>query len=285
MKTETTAIEGEVLDSMPAAQPGRPTSTALATQDNPYMNMALKALEMGKVDQLDKLLDLQMKWDAEQARKAFVAAMADFKVEAGGITIAKSKHVSFTTQKGKTEYDHAELHDITRALVPIMARHGISHSWVPQQEGAKLTITCVMTHRAGHSERTTLSAANDDSGGKNSIQSMASTKTYLERYSLLAATGMATGGELDNDGRDFGKEDPPQIVCITEDQLQILSDLMDAYVANQPKFMDWIRGATKDDGVKTLADIQSTHFDLVHDQLGRIRQQKIEENKAREPKA
>ena len=77
-------------------------ATAMVSTGNPYMDMASRAMELGQVDQLDKLLDLQMKWDAEQARKAFVSAMADFKAEAGGITIAKSKHVSFTTQKGKT---------------------------------------------------------------------------------------------------------------------------------------------------------------------------------------
>lgn len=263
-------MEGEVLDSMPAAQAG----TAMAPQqENPFQHMAMVAMEKGAVDQLDKLLDLQLKWDAEQARRAFVAAMAEFKAEAGGITIVKSKRVSFQTNKGKTEYDHAELHDITRALVPVLAKHGLSHSWSVTQGSNGITVDCIMSHRAGHSERVSMNAPPDDSGGKNSIQAIASTKTYLERYTFLASTGMATGGELDNDGRSAAP--PPEVTYITDEQQQILRDLIETYVNNVGKFMDWISsqvGWT----VNELADIPSTCYDRVHTQLGAIRRQKVE---------
>ena len=202
-------IEGEVLDSMPTVA-REPASTALAQQENPFQHMAMVAMEKGAVDQLDKLLDLQLKWDAEQARRAFVASMAEFKAEAGGITIAKSKNVKFKTSSGVTEYDHAELHDITRALVPVLAKHGLSHSWNVTQANAAITVECIMSHRAGHSERVSMTAPADASGGKNNIQAIASTKTYLERYTLLAATGMATGGELDDDGRSYAPEATPE---------------------------------------------------------------------------
>lgn len=281
MNTETTPIEGDVLDSMPATQPPANTGSALAPASNPFLPLVATALEKGMVDQLERLFEMQMKWDADLQRKAFVIGMVGFKTEAGGITIAKSKHVSFTTARGKTEYMHAELHDITRALVPVMARHGLSHRWVPEQTGKDIKITCVVTHRDGHSESVSLVAQADDSGGKNSIQSIASTKTYLERYTLLAATGIATGGEDDDDGRSFGQPEPPKLVCITVDQAAALNDLMDAYVVNKPKFMDWIRGATKDDGVQTMADLQDCHFDLVHNKLGEIRKAKTEANAAK----
>ena len=137
-------MEGEVLDSMPTAQ--QHTGTALAQAENPYMRMAEKALTTGSVDQLDRLLDLQIKWDAEQARRAYTAAMSAFKAEAGGITITKSKHVSFKTTKGTTAYDHAELHDITRALVPLLAKHGLSHRWDVAQTKDWITVRCIMSH-------------------------------------------------------------------------------------------------------------------------------------------
>lgn len=202
-------IEGEMLDSMPTVA-REPASMALAPQENPFQHMAMVAMEKGAVDQLDRLLDLQLKWDAEQARRAFVASMAEFKAEAGHITIAKSKSVRFKTNSGMTEYDHAELHDITRALVPVMAKHGLSHSWNVTQAGGAITVECIMSHRAGHSERVAMSAPADASGGKNNIQAIASTKTYLERYTLLAATGMATGGEMDDDGRSYSHDPQPE---------------------------------------------------------------------------
>ncbi|WP_080398455.1 ERF family protein [Burkholderia pseudomallei] len=51
----------------------------------------------------------------------------------------------------------------------------------------------------GHSKMVTMSGAPDNSGKKNAIQQAASTITYLQRYTLLAATGMSTKDD-DDDG-------------------------------------------------------------------------------------
>ena len=265
-------IEGEVLDSMPATT--QQQGTALVAAESPYMAMAMKAMELDKVDQLEKFMALHERWDAEQQRKAFVAAMSAFKGEAGGITIAKSKHVSFKTNTGKTEDDHAELHDITRALVPMMAKHGLSHRWIPSQEGKSITVACVISHRDGHSESVSLTAEPDSRGGQNSIQAIASTKTYLERYTLLAATGVATGGEMDDDGRSFGQT--AEVEYIDEEQQAVLRDLIEAYVTNVGKFMDWI-GSQVGYKIESLADIPTKCFDRVHTQLAAIRRQKMED--------
>ena len=60
-------------------------------------------------------------------------------------------------------------------------------------------MTCILTHDMGHSEETSLEGSADNSGSKNSIQAIGSSVTYLERYSLLAATGLAVKN-ADNDG-------------------------------------------------------------------------------------
>ena len=52
-------------------------------------------------------------------------------------------------------------------------------------------MTCVLSHRDGHFEETTLTAGRDDSGKKNAIQQVGSTITYLQRYTLKAALGLA----------------------------------------------------------------------------------------------
>ena len=48
-------------------------------------------------------------------------------------------------------------------------------------------MTCVVSHRLGHSEENTLTAGRDESGNKNNIQAVGSTITYLQRYTLKAA--------------------------------------------------------------------------------------------------
>lgn len=267
----TATEDSNVIDVVPTVIEHESKTTAMTVAESPYMAMAMKAMELDKVDQLEKFMALHERWDAEQQRKAFVAAMSSFKEEAGGITIAKSKLVNYKTSTGTTEYSHAELHDITRALVPLMAKHGLSHRWIVKQEAKAITVACVISHRDGHSESVSMTADPDNSGGKNSIQAIASTTSYLERYTLLAATGVATGGELDDDGRSFGQSE--EVEFITEEQQAILRDLIDAYVNNKDKFFDWISAQT---GYKTetLADIPASSFDRVHNQLGVIRKQK-----------
>ena len=76
----------------------------------------------------------------------------------------------------------------------------LSHRWNVHQDGSTITVTCYITHDMGHSVETSISAGADMSGGKNAIQAIASTITYLERYSLQAATGIAAL-EADDDGQ------------------------------------------------------------------------------------
>jgi len=145
-------------------------------------------------------MDMQMKWEANEARKAYHLAMAEFKKNPP--TIIKDKHVSFDTSKGRTEYDHATLGEVCEKIVAALAAHDFSHRWIPSKaDNGCMKVTCVLTHKLGYSEETELEAPHDQSGGKNNIQAMSSTVTYLERYSLLAAVGLATKEVKDDDGR------------------------------------------------------------------------------------
>ncbi len=165
------------------------------------------------LDRLERLMVLQERWEANEARKAFVEAMTNFKAEP--LEIFKRKQVGFVGKDGNfVGYKHAELSDVTDVVVPAMAKHGLSHRWdVKREAGGRIFVTCVVTHRLGHSESITLDGAPDDSGKKNSIQQQASTITYLQRYTLLAATGLSTKEQHDDDGAGGAEEDaPPQLV-------------------------------------------------------------------------
>jgi hypothetical protein len=149
------------------------------------------------LDRLEKLMDMQIKWEEREARKAYIADMAAFKLNPP--SIVKDSHVQFKTDKGVTSYWHASIGQVVEKIVAGLAEHGFSHRWVPERgEGGLMRITCVITHKLGHSESTVLEAGLDQSGGKNNIQAMISTKTYLERHSLLAATGLATKDMADD---------------------------------------------------------------------------------------
>lgn len=209
------------------------------------------AVEQGAdLDRLERLMDLQERWEANQARRAFVEAMAAFKAEP--LEILKRKTVSFTTRDGDTtSYTHAELSDVCDGVVPAMAKHGLSHAWNIQQVDGGVRVTCTITHILGHSESVTMFAAPDASGKKNAIQQVASTVTYLQRYTLLAACGVATKG-TDDDGR---ASEAPIVELITEEQEAKLREMIDASGANLPRFLQHMQ-------VEKLSDIQAAHYEI-----------------------
>lgn len=156
------------------------------------------------VAKLEHLLAVKERWDAAEAKKAFVAALAGFKSDPP--ELFKNRHVEFTTSKGTTSYDHATLDHISSEIGKALAKHGLSHRWnVEQLDGGMIRVTCILTHERGHSETVAMSASRDESGSKNNIQALGSTVTYLQRYTLLAATGMAAKGQ-DDDGAGSGDE-------------------------------------------------------------------------------
>lgn len=167
-------------------------------ETTPAMLLNIAIDKGADLEKLEKLMELQLKWEANQARKAYTEAMAAFK--ANPPEIEKDKHVKFTTMKGVTEYNHATLANVTDKINASLSSHGLHASWTTSQAEKAITVTCRITHILGHYEETSLTAFPDDSGGKNPIQSIGSTVSYLQRYTLLALTGLATK-EMDDDGQ------------------------------------------------------------------------------------
>lgn len=230
-------VQSELL---PATAPG-PAEAApvLAAQATNPMTMLAAAFERGTTpEQLDKLLALQERWEANEARKAFVAAITQFK--ANPPTIFKTKRVYFEGKSGGvTDYMHATLADVCAAAIKGLAEVGISHRWELRQENGVITVSCILTHALGHSERTTLQGPPEGSGTKNPLQAVASTVTLLERYTLLAATGLAARDMAEDDGRGAGAA----IKYITPEQVADLEALITEAGADRNKFLVWARVA------------------------------------------
>ena len=195
----------------PAMEVVEPKRTAVLqpSQTQPVVTTPAQLLEIAvsqgaDLEKLERLMALQERWEANEARKEFVLAMAAFKQEP--LEIFKRKEVGYTTKEGEfVGYKHATLSDVANVVVPAMARYDLSHRWDVRQEGGRIIVTCVVTHKRGHSETVTLDGAPDSSGKKNQIQQVASTVTYLQRYTLLLATGLAAQDQLDDDGQGAGK--------------------------------------------------------------------------------
>lgn len=188
------------------------------------------------LDKLEKLLNLQIAWEANEARKAYHIAMTAFK--SNPPKIDKDKTVAY----GNTKYNHASLANVTEKISTELSKHGLSACWSTKQNGA-VSVTCRITHIKGHSEETTISAPADKSGSKNDIQSIGSTITYLERYTLLALTGLATY-DMDNDA---GKP----VEHIDEKQLGQILDSINELGAPLNQFLAYMKIERVEDMLKS----------------------------------
>jgi len=162
--------------------------------------VVIMAMQKGYTPELiEKMMALQERYEANEARKAYHEAMSAFKTNPP--EIGKDKNVSYTVQgKGTTSYAHASLANVTGKINRALSEHGLSAGWTTIQNDKGITVTCTITHKFGHSESTSLTAAPDTSGSKNAIQAIGSTVSYLERYTILALTGLATH-DMDDDGK------------------------------------------------------------------------------------
>lgn len=156
-----------------------------------YPALIEKAVEGGNLDIVAKMMDLQDRHDAKQAKQAFDIAMSEFKSNAPTIIKNKQGH----------NYKYADLAQVVAKATPILSQYGLSASWETDStpKDSTVQVTCKICHIDGHCDSVTLRELYENSGSKNRIQSLASAVTYLERYTFMAITGLAAGGE-DDDG-------------------------------------------------------------------------------------
>lgn len=174
------------------------------------------------IARLEKILELRERVETRNARIAFAEAVASAK--------AQIKPVVRNT-KGHNDKKYADFAAIASEVDPVLSQHGLSYRFRSKQ-GDKITVTCILSHRDGHSEETELSAASDTSGNKNAIQAIGSTLTYLQRYSLVLSLGLSSGH--DDDGKAAGAGE-----AITQKQADDLRDLIESVGANVAIFLKY----------------------------------------------
>jgi hypothetical protein len=198
-------------------------------------------------ERVERFIALKRQMDADAARKAFYNALSDAKAEIPVINKNRGVGYEHKSGEGKTSYRHEDLGEIARTVDPILARHGLSYRFrTTSVMNEPVSVTCIIAHRDGHSEENTLSAGRDDSGKKNSIQSIGSTITYLQRYTLKAALGLAASADDDGSHADDGE-------IISEEQMQNLLGLISDVGADIAKFCQYLK-------VPAIADLPAAQY-------------------------
>jgi hypothetical protein len=159
-----------------------------------------------RIEVIERLVSLHERAEEARARRSFSAAMSAAKAKIR--PIIKTQRVDYATKAGRTRYDYESLGDISDAVDPILSEHGLSYRYRSSQNGQRLAVTCILEHSDGYSETTTLECAEDQGSGKNAIQALGSAVTYLQRYTLKLALGLATA--KDDDGRATSQRTSPE---------------------------------------------------------------------------
>jgi hypothetical protein len=208
------------------------------------MDMLSHAVERGAdLDMIEKLMNLQERWEASQARKAFDESISAAKADIPPIE---------RTGKGHNDKRYATFAAIARVVDPIISQHGLSYRFRTTQ-GDRISVTCILSHKSGHFEETTLSGPPDASGSKNAIQAIGSTLTYLQRYSLVQMLGLAAADDDDGKASHGG-------ATITEDQAADLVALADDVGADRAKFCKYFK-------VESFSALPASRFQAAVDAL------------------
>ncbi|MCK4710836.1 MAG: hypothetical protein KAU21_19635, partial [Gammaproteobacteria bacterium] len=98
-----------------------------------------------EVADMKEMLALQKEYEANEAKKAFNLALAEFKSE--DIMINRDATVSYkNNDESITSYNHATLGNIVAIAVPFLSKYGFSHRWDTNQgEGGIVSVTFVLT--------------------------------------------------------------------------------------------------------------------------------------------
>lgn len=187
--------------------------------------MELAISSNADLDKLEKLMDLQDRYESKQAKKSFTLALAKFQSICPVIEKTKKGH----------NYMYATLPSIINQIKQPLFDCGLSYRFEQKhQEGGVIAVTCVVSHIDGHSESTLMESMADSTGSKNAIQSIGSASSYLMRYTLISSLGIATA-DHDDDGlkaNDINIVDLLELNKLVREQFDSISAIKEA-IANE----------------------------------------------------
>lgn len=200
------------------------------------------------IDKMERLLEMQERIMDREARVEFTSALATMQPRLPVIT--EKGRIEVPAKDGKTGHStpFARWEDINDAIRPLLAEYGFALTFrTGVAADGKINVTGVLSHRAGHSEETTVTLTHDSSGSKNAVQAVGSSYSYGKRYSAIALLNITSRGE-DDDGVKAGA--PP---VITDEQADTIRDLIGSTGTKISAFLEYI-------DAPSVADIPAAKF-------------------------
>ena len=223
-----------------------------ANVDQNPVSLLEQALAKGvSTEQLQQFMDLQERYEANEARKAFASAMVRCQKDMPAIEAeAWNKH---------TESYYARLEHINAGITPIYTRCGFSISFsegtasIPEM----IRTNCIVRHKFGHTETHFVDMPLDLAGSqgttnKTKIQAKKSSFQYACRTLVCMIFNLTVGKDVDGNA----PEEP--INYISKRRIEQLEQVISAQDDSfRPRVMEWLKGK----GIESLEAIQIESFD------------------------
>lgn len=188
-------------------------------------------------ERVERFIAMHDGMEAKRSKLAFSNAIAQAKAKIAETPIIKNA-------TGHNSKRYADFSAYAKVVDPVLASFGLTYRFRTIQND-KISVTCVLTGH-GHEEENTLSGPADASGSKNAIQAIGSTLTYLQRYTLVQALGLAASD--DDDGASMGNG-----IAINDQQRVELDKLLTESSADEAKFLKYF-------DIEFLAELPAARF-------------------------
>lgn len=141
------------------------------------------------IEKMERLMQMHERFEARKAEQQYDEALASMQ-----------QCLPAIAERGNANgrYTYALWEDINERLKPILAEHGFALTFRTPRNDKGVEVEGVLTHRGGHSERTSILLPADTSGNKNAVQAVASSVSYGKRYTAGALLNFTTHGEDDD---------------------------------------------------------------------------------------
>lgn len=196
----------------------------IVVQDGSMSPLMHLAIEKGaSVEALERLFNLHERDVARKAAMAFNEAMSRFKATCPPVRRRTENAQFYVTRNGvKAPVRYANLEDIEATIRAPAGECGLSFRWGDARvDDGKLTLSCIVSHSAGHHEVSSVTLPLDSRAGCSEAQKYGAVMTYAQRYSLIHAFGLTTCDE-DVDGaapHQNGAKVTPHEIEVMEDLL------------------------------------------------------------------
>ena len=166
----------------------------VSKEANSY-DILMRAIELNvDLDAFEKLVNLVEKVQIDKAKREFYEAFAKFQSQVP--PILKSSEVNMGA--GRPRYNYASLYDIISKIQKPLGDNNLSFRWEISNNNDIIEVTCILSHSGGYELQTSIHAGKDATPGKSNVQAIASTITYLKRYTLVSLLGISTADPDDD---------------------------------------------------------------------------------------